>query len=59
MADLENKIASSLSIQDIMYKYQCHGNKNHPANYILCDHWFYPFTSSCQMAKVLQKINLN
>jgi len=30
MTDLENKIASSLSIQDIMHKYQCYGNMNHP-----------------------------
>jgi len=58
MADSENKIASSLSIQDIMHKYQCYSNKNHLLNYNLCYHWFYPFTSSCQMEKVIQKIRL-
>jgi len=31
MADSENKIVSSLSIQDIMNQYQCYSNKNHPA----------------------------
>ena len=38
MADSENKIASSLSIQDIMNKYQSYGTRNHPLNYNLYDH---------------------
>jgi len=55
MADSENKIDNSLSIQDNIHKYQCYSNRNHPLNPIICDHWFYPFTSSCQLAKVTQK----
>jgi len=56
MADLENK---TVHFQYIMHKYQCYRNRNHLLNYNLSDHWLYTFTSSCQMAKVLQKISLN
>ena len=40
MADLENKTVNTISIQDIMHKYQCYSNKNHPLNYNLFDHCF-------------------
>jgi len=53
MADSKNKTVH-FQYKISCISYQSYGNRNHLLNYYLCDHWFYPFRLSCQMAKVLK-----